>query len=216
MSATETLVEGFALGPYATNCYIVRLPGASECWIIDAGFTPAPLVEAVQAHGLTPTRIILTHAHVDHIAGLSEVRATFPGVPVAIHAQEQEWLNDPVRNLSAAFGQPITSAPAEELLEGGETLDLNGVPFHVLHTPGHSPGGITLHQPDAAIAIVGDTLFAESVGRTDFPTSDPQQLVTSIRKSLYTLPDDTAVLPGHGPATTIGHEKRCNPFVQSD
>ncbi len=209
------LIEAFTLGPFATNCYVVRAPGTDECWIVDAGFSPGDMIESIRRHELRPSRIILTHAHADHIAGLSEVRAAFQGVPVLLHEQEREWLENPTLNLSASFGEPCTTAPPDELLRGGETFELGEARFEILFTPGHSPGGITLHCPDAGAAIVGDTLFAESIGRYDFPTSNGDDLFRSIREVLYAMPGETRVHPGHGPPTTIAHEREHNPFVRA-
>lgn len=208
------IVEAFALGPFATNCYVVSAPPEAECWIVDAGFDPGPMIDRVRDLGLQPVRVVLTHAHVDHIAGLDEVRRAFPGVPVCIHEAEEAWLGDPELNLSGPFGQPISLGGPDELLRGGEELELAGTRFRVLHTPGHSPGGITLHHEGAGLALVGDTLFFESVGRFDFPTSSWEDLERSIREVLYVLAEETAVHPGHGPPTTVGHEKRGNPLVR--
>lgn len=210
------LIECFTLGPFATNCYVVRAPETDECWIVDAGAEPRDMIESVRRHEMTPVRIILTHAHADHISGLGAVREAFPGVPVLIHANEKDWLGDPNLNLSAAFGIPLVAAPADELLQGGETFELGAARFDVLHTPGHSPGGITLHCPDAALAIVGDTLFAGSIGRFDFPTSNQDDLFHSIGEVLYALAPETKVYPGHGPPTTIGRERTSNPYVRAE
>jgi len=212
---SSPLIECFTLGPFATNCYVVRAPETDECWIVDAGFAPGGLIESVQRHELSPSRIFLTHAHADHIGGLGEVRAAFPGVPVLIHENEKTWLGDPVLNLSGGFGAPITAPDADVLLSGGESFDLGGAHFDILFTPGHSPGGITLHCADANLALVGDTLFAESIGRYDFPTSNGRDLFRSIRDVLYALPGKTRVHPGHGPPTTIAHEREHNPFVKA-
>lgn len=211
----------FALGPFATNCYVVRVPPAPSCWIIDSSFQPEAMIEHVREQDLHPEAIILTHAHIDHIAGLDLVRRAFrttrtgQSTPVYIHEEESGWLTDPVRNLSASHGELITVKPAERTLTGDETLTLSDTTWNVLHTPGHSPGGVTLVHLPSKIAIVGDTLFAGSIGRFDFPTSDEQVLYRSIRERLYELPDETVVHPGHGPTTTIGREKRSNPFVRA-
>lgn len=210
-------VECFALGPFATNCYVVHEAGAvpgAGCWIVDASFAPGPMIQRVRALGLRPELFVLTHAHLDHIAGLDELREAFPGVQAIIHESEKLFLEDPELNLSAGYGFPVSVRAAEKTLHGGETLTLGESSWKVLHTPGHSPGGITLYCAAAGIALVGDTLFRESIGRYDFPTSDEAELMKSIREVLYRLPDETRVLPGHGPETTIGHEKRGNPFVR--
>ncbi len=212
-------IEGFASGPYQTNCYVVwpiniGTNDPKACWIVDAGFEPGLLIGAVRSRGLTPEAVVLTHAHVDHIAGIGEVRQAFPGVPVWIHSAEQRWLNDPVLNLSAYSGESVTAPGPDRLLEGGETLSLGPTTWHVLHTPGHSPGSIALWNEGAGVVLSGDALFAGSVGRTDFPGSDHATLMKSIREKLYTLPNATRVLSGHGSETTIGRERVSNPYVR--
>ncbi|MBK7405132.1 MAG: MBL fold metallo-hydrolase [Phycisphaerales bacterium] len=206
--------RGFALGPFETNCYVVWTEGARDCWVVDASFEPDPLLAFVRSEGLDPVALLLTHAHVDHIAGIGEVRRAFPGLPVLLHPAEAGWLSDPMLNLSEAMGQPITAPGPDGTLEAGQTLTLGPSTWRVFHTPGHSPGGVTLWCEGAGLALVGDALFAGSIGRTDFPGSSFETLAESIRTQLYTLPDETRALPGHGPATTIGREKRSNPFVR--
>jgi glyoxylase-like metal-dependent hydrolase (beta-lactamase superfamily II) len=132
---------------------------------------------------------------------------------MAIHEAEADFLLNPDLNLSTFVEMNVTTPPAEELLRGGQTLTLGATEWNVLHTPGHSPGGITLYHAPSHQAIVGDTLFAGSIGRYDFPTSDGPLLFKSIREKLMTLPDETCVYPGHGPETTIGQERRSNPFL---
>jgi glyoxylase-like metal-dependent hydrolase (beta-lactamase superfamily II) len=209
-------IRGFVLGPFETNTYIVSVPGRPGCWIVDPSFDPQPVIDRVLADALEPRAIVLTHAHVDHIAGVADViRAFAPArLPVWIHAHETAWLNDPVLNLSAMTGMDITAPGPDRILHDADILDLEGTSWRVLHTPGHSPGGVTLHHAPSAQAIVGDTLFNASVGRSDFPGSDPATLANSIRTRLYTLPDATRIFPGHGPASTIGRERRSNPFVR--
>lgn len=224
-------VEGFTLGPFSTNCYVVHAPPDRECWIVDASFSPSPMIERVRRLGLRPSLVILTHAHVDHIAGLDEVRRAFASPPegqgggplVAIHEAEAGFLEEPMLNLSGQYGVPFSTGGPDRALRGGQRLELGGTRWNVLHTPGHSPGGITLFWEGgsedeggeaAPAAIVGDTLFAGSIGRADFPTSDEAALHRSIREVLYRLPDRTRVYSGHGPATTIGREKKSNPFVR--
>lgn len=216
--APRPIIEPIVLGPFETNCYIVRAADArpgSPCWIVDAGYEPGELIERVRELALRPDALVLTHAHSDHIAGIRDVRSAWPGVPIMIHEAEREWLLDPVLNLSAMIGMSVTAPAADRLLSEGDVLELDGMRWAVLHTPGHSPGGVTFYNTDAGVALVGDALFAGSVGRTDFPGSDTPTLAHSIRSRLYTLPDETAVHPGHGPSTMIGREKRTNMFVRA-
>jgi hydroxyacylglutathione hydrolase len=208
------------LGFTQTNAYAVWLEPdrstQSTAWIIDPGMDPGPLLGTIRQHQLVPELIVLTHAHADHIAGLDVVASAFPAAKLCMHAAEADWLTDPELNLSIFLGKPIAlrTRPAR-LLAHGDTLALGDRTFTVLHTPGHSPGSISLHSPADALAIVGDTLFAGSIGRTDFPHSDHQQLLNSIEQHLYTLPDATTLYPGHGPATTVQKERRTNPFVRA-
>ncbi len=212
--AQKLRIHTFTLGDFQTNCFVVRLDGEPACWIIDAGFNPGSMLTFIERESLTPQALILTHAHCDHIAGAEQVHARWPQLPVMIHRSEATFLRDPMLNLSALLGDPIEAPGATDYLQHGSVLELGVIAFEVRHTPGHSPGGVTLYCEKAGVAIVGDTLFAGSIGRYDFPTSDGQQLIASIREQLLTLPDETVIHPGHGPASTIGQERRENPFLQ--
>jgi hydroxyacylglutathione hydrolase len=226
LAERRPMIETFTLGPFATNCYIVY-PGVpsqpptpgTPCWLIDASFDPDPMIERVARLGLQPTLLYLTHAHVDHIAGVQTLRDAFPGMPVALHSAESAWLTDPVQNRSVNFGLPMAFDPAERRPEHGDQLELDGLVFRVLHVPGHSPGSTALVWLDGhggGEALVGDALFAGSIGRTDLPGGDHEQLLRSIATHLYQLPDPVRAWPGHGPATTIGQEARTNPFVRRE
>ena len=208
-------VEKFTLGDWGTNCYVLHLDSmpSGKCWIIDAGFSPDPLINYVRQSGLVPEMVLLTHAHIDHIAGLHAIRAAWQEIPILINSCERNFLADPALNLSIALDEPFEGPEPTGLLEPGATLRLDGVAFQVRHTPGHSPGGVTFYVPDEKLAFVGDTLFAGSVGRTDFPTSDSSALKHSIDSQLLSMPDSTLILPGHGPTSAIGHERRTNPFL---
>ena len=210
------VIQVFALGMYQTNCMVVTdgppEPG-KHCLIVDCGYEPDELLSFVESQHLKAERVVLTHAHADHIAGLNELHARLGPVPIAMHQSEESWLNDPMLNLSAALGLNITAPGASEFLSAGDTVGIGGVIFEIRETPGHSPGGISLIHQGSKTAIVGDSLFNGSIGRTDFPGSSFEQLAQSIREGLYTLDPETKVYPGHGPTTTIGHEMRANPFV---
>lgn len=208
-------VQTFALGPFETNCYVIRREGGTTCWVIDASFGPGPMLEYIRRHNLSPSLLALTHAHADHIGGIPEFRRAWPGLPIAIHAEESSWLGNPELNLSAGFGAPVSVPGPDRTLADGDQLELDGVPCTVIHTPGHSPGGVGFYFPTSDLLVAGDALFAGSIGRTDLPGGDFARLQRSIRERYYTLPDRTVVLPGHGPRTTIGHERLSNPFVRA-
>ena len=214
MASSDLIIRSAPLGGYQTNCYTVQ--SGEHLWVVDAGFEPEPLLQLIGETGLTPEAIVLTHAHSDHIAGIRQVLESYPDVPIWIATEEERWLADPELNLSAYLGQGVTAPPASRLLNDGDELTLGETTWRVLHTPGHSPGGLTFVCDEHGVAIAGDALFANSIGRTDFPGSSHEQLVESIRTKLYALPDETRVLPGHGPETTIGREKRSNPFVPGE
>lgn len=202
------------LGPFATNCYIVSEEGSPECFIVDASFGGEAIVQAIRRESLSPRALVFTHAHIDHIAGAHAVKRAFPQVPLWIHEHETQWLVDSELNLSALGGMPVTAPPHDRSLAEGDALDLPGGPWAVLHTPGHSPGSITVVSQRHGVAFVGDALFAGSIGRTDFPGCSFEQLEASIKAKLYTLPGVTKCYPGHGPATTIERERASNPFVR--
>lgn len=208
-------IDRLILGEFQTNGYVVRRDeSAVDCVIIDAGLDAGDLIRFLQQHELHPVAVVLTHGHADHIVGLAALRQSFPQVTTYIHKLDADMLADPEANLSAFAGLAFTAEPADVLLEEGDTVEQAGVVLQVLHTPGHTPGGICLYAPSENTIFVGDTLFADSVGRADFPGGDMEQLIGSIRSKLLILPEATAVYPGHGMRTTIGREKRANPFLQ--
>lgn len=210
------VIQVFALGGFHTNCMVVTdgepAPG-KHCLIVDCGYEPDELLSFVEDRELKAERVVLTHAHADHIAGLHELRARLGPVPISMHRSEEDWMNDPMLNLSAALGLNVTAPTPSEYLSEGDTVGIGTVIFEVRETPGHSPGGISLVHTGSKNAIVGDSLFNGSIGRTDFPGSSFETLAESIRSKLYTLDPETRVYPGHGPATTIGREMVSNPFV---
>ena len=201
------------LGDYATNCFVVSVPGSRDCWIVDCGFDPDEMLDWIESQNLKPVAILLTHCHVDHIAGLDEALRRFGPVPVYVHEDESGFCSEPMMNLSALSGMPVTVTEPDRTMKDGDELALSGTRWRVVHTPGHSPGGIAIVNDESKQAIVGDTLFAGSIGRFDFPTSDVDALRKSVQQTVMALPDDMTIHPGHGPASTIERERRTNPYV---
>ncbi|MFA5239760.1 MAG: MBL fold metallo-hydrolase [Phycisphaerae bacterium] len=208
-------IDRLILGAYETNCYILRENEAvKDCLIIDTGLDARELVDFLETHKLNPAAVVLTHGHVDHIVGLAKLQDRFPNVKVYIHKLDAGMLTGEKNNLSAMTGVPFISKPADYLLQDADVIEQAGIKLDILHTPGHTQGGICLYSKDDEIVFVGDTLFAGSVGRTDMPGGNSTQLIKSIKQKLCTLPDETICYPGHGPETTIKQEKANNPFLQ--
>jgi glyoxylase-like metal-dependent hydrolase (beta-lactamase superfamily II) len=200
--------------PFDENTYILSLEQQKACLIVDPGLEPDRIVQYCDREGLEPAAILCTHGHSDHIGGNRYLIERW-GCPLVIGRGDAPKLTDARLNLSAAFGLPITSPPADTTVAEGDTYRAAGIELTVRETPGHSAGHVVfLVKPTAPLHVLaGDVLFQGSVGRTDFPDGDFAALEASIHQKLFTLPDDTVILPGHGPPTTIGHEKESNPFV---
>jgi hydroxyacylglutathione hydrolase len=198
-------VDSLEVGPMAANCYVITHVSTKDACLIDPGGEPRRIMEFMKKKGLNPKFIINTHGHGDHIFGNG-----YFGVPVYIHRLEKDFLTNPDLNLSGFFGLSLKGPEASKLLEDGQMIYLNGLELEILHTPGHTPGGISIKLN--GVVFTGDTLFAGSVGRTDLPDGDEKALLGAIRKKLFILNDDTVVYPGHGQKSTIGEEKRSNPF----
>lgn len=214
MPASGHVIELVESRQFGQNAYVVRRKGSNQALVVDPGFETAPILDLCRRDGIDVVAILNTHGHIDHIAGNAALKAAFPAAPLVIGANEADLLTDPVKNLSEPFGMPLVSPPADRLVQHGEHAEFAGIAFEVREIPGHSPGSVVFvcrdHEPP--LAFVGDVLFAGSVGRTDFDGDGPG-LLAGIKARLFDLPEETLVLAGHGPPTTIGAERRSNPFV---
>ncbi|WP_305094884.1 MBL fold metallo-hydrolase [Prescottella sp. R16] len=218
------LVTGFPAGMFQTNCYILAHDDASDCVVVDPGQDAAePLAQFLDQQGLTPRAVLLTHGHLDHTWSVAPVCERY-GIPAYIHPDDRYMLSDPGRGMGPGMKQIVGDAvfrePAEVIeLADGDEVTVAGIDFVVDHTPGHTQGSVVLRTEITTgdgplqIALTGDTLFQGSIGRSDLPGGDHDQLLASIAAKLLVLGDDTAILPGHGGTSTIGHERAGNPFL---
>lgn len=197
--------------PIGTNCYLAYDKDTKEGIVIDPGGSPELIGKAIDQLGIGVKAIIDTHGHWDHIGANRAIKEK-TGAPVYIHVADEDYLTDPKYNVSSMMGTQSVADPADGLLHEGDLVHFGNCTLKVIHTPGHTPGGISLYGHD--VVFCGDTLFYRSIGRTDMPGGDYQQLIDSIKDKLFALPDDTLVCPGHGNMSRIGEEKSGNPFVR--
>jgi hydroxyacylglutathione hydrolase len=206
-------VRTFTGGPFVENGYLLRCRATGEAAVVDPGFAATGMAAAIRDEDLSVVAVYLTHAHLDHVEGIPRIREV-TDAPIWLHPADRP-LYDRAADQAAAFGLRLPGplpAPDRELVPG-TTVPVGNVEMEVLFTPGHAPGHVMFHVPDAGLALAGDVVFAGSIGRTDLPGGDFQQLMDSIREQVLTLPDETRLLTGHGPETTVGRERRGNPFL---
>lgn len=201
------------LGPLQTNCYLLACEETRQAAVIDPSWNGRAIAQTAADHNYTISHILLTHAHFDHVGGLAELKELVDA-PIYIHPDAVAMLGQ--ANLSARFFQLEipTPPPADEMLAEGQLLSIGNLTAHVLFTPGHAPGHVSFHLPEHKVVFDGDVLFQGSIGRTDLPGGDYELLMRMIWEKLMVMPDETQVLSGHGPATTIGAERQRNPFLQ--
>jgi glyoxylase-like metal-dependent hydrolase (beta-lactamase superfamily II) len=205
-------VDTIVVGSFEVNCYLVVDESSREMVIIDPGDEAAALARHLNAVGHKPVAILLTHGHVDHIGGVTELRKRY-GIPLVAGEDEKQYLSDPMVNLSGQTGMPISLEPAERWVKDEAVLSFGSLSFRVLKTPGHTSGGVCFLEESQGWLFCGDTIFQGSIGRTDFPGSSFNDLMKSIQSKILTLPDSIVCFPGHGPTTTVGAERRSNPFL---
>ncbi len=208
-------IRSFTGGAFSENAYLISCEATGEAAVVDPGAAVGELLAAAEAEGLTITSVFLTHAHLDHVEGLPELRQTVDA-PIYLHPADRP-LYDRAAQQAEAFGLrfPAPLPEPDRVFEPGSPVQVGEVELEVRFTPGHAPGHVILVAPSDGTALVGDVVFAGSIGRTDLPGGDMQQLLTSIRREILSLPDEVQLFPGHGPATTVGRERTGNPFLIS-
>ena len=207
------LVETVTNGPFVENCFVVADAATRKAIVIDPGDEHERVMATIRANELEAVEIVNTHGHIDHAGAVAPLKRAL-AIPFAIHPMDRTWLENLAAS-AAAFGLPPKQTPeVDRELEHGQALQVGDVTGKVLHTPGHTEGGCCLYFRDAKVVFVGDTLFAGSIGRTDLPGGSMPTLLASIREQLLSLDDAVVVYSGHGPATTVGAERRSNPFLR--
>jgi len=207
-------IETYVLGPVMTNCYLAINEDTKETVIIDPADKADVLKQKIDKEALKPVAVLLTHGHFDHILAASELADSFR-IPIYASKEEKELLETPSLNLSVTLGKNISLTPTA-LLNDKDIIKLAGTEINIIHTPGHTGGGICYLFKESKILFSGDTLFEGTVGRADLPTGNLNTLLDSVNRKLMTLPNDITVFPGHGESTTIGHERNTNPYVSQD
>ncbi len=204
-------MDSAVVGSVGTNCYIVRKEGSHRCVVIDPGDNGKELANFIKSQELEVEDILLTHAHFDHILGVAELKANAGG-RICVLEEEKDLLEDANLNVSAMVGDAV-QLQADVLLRDGQTYETADMKIVVIHTPGHTKGSCCFYMKEEGVLFSGDTLFLESIGRTDLPTGNGRVILESLDQKVLTLPEEVKVFPGHGPATDIGYEKKNNPYA---
>lgn len=207
----QVQVATLTVGAFASNCHIVTVPKRAGALVVDPGDDAEAIVAHLESQALTVAAYLLTHGHMDHVSALAAVARTFPA-PIGLHERDATWAFTAANSMPPYYNTPAAPPRIERAWAEGQVWTDIGLVFEILETPGHSPGSVSFYFKEAGLLFSGDVLFAGSVGRADLPGGDAPTLGRSLRR-LLTLPDETRVYPGHGPATTIGTERRRNPFL---
>lgn len=208
----NVIIRAMCVGPVGTNCYIAHVEGRTDCVVVDPGASGERIAEVLKDDGLTLAGVLLTHGHFDHYEGVPGLISEMGG-KVYILDKEMDLITDPMKNGSMGLMGSGSAIEPECTVRDEEVLSLAGMDFKVIHTPGHTKGGCCYYLEDEGVLFAGDTIFMESIGRTDLPTGNMKEILSSIREKILTLPDDTKILPGHGPATDVAYEAANNPYA---
>ena len=208
----NVIIRSMMLGPVGTNCYIAHVEGRSDCVVVDPGYSGERVAQVLTDDGLSLDGVLLTHAHFDHYEGVPGLTAKMGG-KVYILDEEMDLIKDPAKNGSLGLMGHGTAIEPEFTCHDGDVLELAGMEFKVIHTPGHTKGGCCYYLEDEGVLFAGDTIFMESIGRTDLPTGNMKEILSSVREKILSLPGDTKILPGHGPATDVAYEAANNPYA---
>jgi len=203
---------------FGQNAYIVHFDNLSDCFIVDAGFDVDKIIRYIKKNNLNLVAILVTHGHLDHIAGNGDIKEEWPECKIYVGKDDAEKLVDPKGNLSANYGVPVVTPAADHKLADGDKITVASIPITALHLPGHSQGHLIyrIEGEEGIVMFVGDVIFQGSIGRYDFPDGNYSDLIEGIRDKILTQPIETVLFPGHGPKTTVGRELRYNPFLQGD